>query len=145
MDKLEKRIGMPIITLFLLALLGIPRVIAHDLKWIEEGTVVNSLFVFIPPIIWIIVVLFKTNRPFKPLFWLGLIYGILLGVTHQVLWSVVFDVPPTLGGNLENLSPIVSTILMRFFAMLSSISTGAIIGLILGIVGVIINLFRQKR
>lgn len=145
MKKLESQLGLPITTLFLLSLLGLPRVIGHDFNWLQEGTFINSLFAFIPPIIWITVVLLKTTKPFKPLFFIGAMYGFLLGLTHLVLWPVAFDVPPVLGGNLTNVPLGISNIIIGIFIMLSSVATGAVIGAIIGVIGLGINKIRPKR
>ena len=34
---------------------------------------------------------------------IGTVYGLLLGITHQLLWNMTFETPPALGGNLADL------------------------------------------
>lgn len=59
------RLGFSVPVLVLLAALGAPRVVLHDLDIIHEGTLINSLFVFVPPLIWIIATLVaRAQRPF---------------------------------------------------------------------------------
>src|SRR5690625_1711742 len=142
---INKKLSLPFSTIFLLALLGLPRVIAHDLRWVEPGSMFNTLLAIVPPIIWILVVLSKTNRPFMPLLWIGVVYGLLLGVTHQILWTVAFDTPPTLGGNLKDVTPLVNSMITRVFAFLSSITTGTVIGIITALIGSAINYFKPTR
>lgn len=119
-----------------LALLAAPRVVLHDLDLIHEGTFVNALFVFVPPIIWIAVVLWKrVPNPFVTLLVTGLCYGILLAVGHQVLWDSAFGgAPPSLGGNLSGLDPAAQSVILRLFAVISSVFTGVIVGAITGLV-----------
>ncbi len=52
-QRINNYLGVPLFTLIMLSLLGVPRVIAHDLSIIEEGSLVNSILVFAPIIIWI--------------------------------------------------------------------------------------------
>src|SRR5690625_7970466 len=49
------RLGLPLWTLAILALLGVPRVVLHDLGVIHEGTAPNLLLVVAPPLVWIAV------------------------------------------------------------------------------------------
>jgi hypothetical protein len=121
----------------LLALLGAPRAIGHDQDLIKEGTLINTLFVFVPFIIWLAVVLIKkVPRPFLTLFIIGAIYGIFLAVVHQINWNGFWgDNPPVLGGNLEGkLSPDIESLVLRMFSFLSSFVSGLVTGAILGIV-----------
>lgn len=53
----RRRLGLPLVAIIGLALLAAPRVILHDLDIIHEGTAINALFVFLPPVVWIIVAL----------------------------------------------------------------------------------------
>lgn len=119
-----------------LALLGVPRVIAHDLELV--GSLANSLLVFVPIAIWLAVVLWRrVPNPFLTLLVIGLTYGVLLGVTHQVLWGQAFGgASPSLGGNLEGVFPAsTEAVVLRVFAFLSSLLTGAGMGAALGAVG----------
>lgn len=139
----EKKSEVPLLTLFLLALLGVPRVIAHDLRWVGSGDFVNLLLVFVPPIVWLIVVLWKgKEHVFKSLLLIGVIYGLYLGITHQILWTRAFDTPPVLGGNLKDVSPVVNGLITRTFGFISSLLTGTVIGLGLGLIGRFIHRFR---
>lgn len=127
-------------TLMLLALIGVPRVIAHDLHWVDPGGFVNLLLVFIPPIVWIAVILAKREtKPFQALVLIGVFYGIQLGITHQLFWQAAFETTPQLGGNLSDLAPAASNAIVRSFAFVSSLTTGAVVGLITGAVGVLIH------
>ncbi|MEU6726599.1 hypothetical protein ABZ917_23105 [Nonomuraea wenchangensis] len=132
----SKPFGLSLIAVLALAALGVPRAIAHDLGLV--GPAVNAVLVFLPIAVWLVVVLWKrVPNPFLTLLAIGVAYGVLLGVTHQVLWSASFgDDPPTLGGNLEGaLSPGTETMLLRTFAFGSSVMTGAGVGAAVGVVG----------
>ncbi|MGC5051390.1 hypothetical protein ACLQ2S_08070 [Micromonospora sp. DT48] len=128
-------LGLPLLTLLGLALLGLPRVVLHDLGLVHERTFVNLLLVVIPPVVWIAVVLAKrVPNPFLTLLVVGLIYGVLLAATHQLLWQVAFDEQPTLGGNLADLAPGAQAVIVRIFAAISSVFTGVIVGVVAGLV-----------
>lgn len=129
-------IGLPMLSIILLALLGVPRVIAHDLQWVDPHGIINRLLVFIPPIVWILYVLRKRHHvqhPFLPLMAIGVVYGLFLGITHQLLWNIAFETPPALGGNLADLPAAANSFLTRTFAFISSIVTGTVVGIVCGI------------
>lgn len=128
-------LGLPLPVLLGLALLGLPRVVLHDLGLVHERTFVNLLLVVVPPIVWITVALAKrVPNPFLTLLVVGLLYGVLLALTHQLLWHVAFDEPPTLGGNLTDLAPGAQAVIVRFFAAISSLFTGVIVGVVAGVI-----------
>jgi hypothetical protein len=141
-------LGLPLIAIIGLALLAAPRVPLHDLGIIEEGTFVNSLFVFVPPVIWIAVaVLKRVPNPLLTLLTIGLFYGVVLALGHQILWAESFgDDPPQLGGNLADLDPTLEAIIIRSFAAVSSVFTGVIVGAISGLVAWgLSNLLQRSR
>jgi hypothetical protein len=57
----DRTLGFPWPVLVALAALAAPGVVLHDLGVIEEGSVVNGLFVVIPPACWIAAVLWKRS------------------------------------------------------------------------------------
>ena len=118
-----------------LALLATPRVVLHDLDLISEGGLLNAVFVFIPPLIWIAVVLWRRPaNPFLTLLIIGAFYGVFLALGHQILWNISFgDNPPRLGGNLTALAPGLQSAIVRIFATVSSLFTGVIVGAITGL------------
>lgn len=141
-------LGLPLIAIIGLALLAAPRVPLHDLGIIEEGTFVNSLFVFVPPLIWIAVaVLKRVPNPLLTLLTIGFFYGIVLALGHQILWTESFgNDPPRLGGNLADLDPTLEAIIIRSFAAVSSVFTGVIVGAISGLVAWgLSNLLQRSR
>lgn len=129
-------LGLPFVALVALALLAAPRVVLHDLGIIQEGTFVNSLFVFVPPLVWIAVVLWRrAPNPFLTLLVVGALYGVFLMLGHQILWNTAWDgAPPTLGGNLSELSPVAQETIMRGFAAMGSLVTGTLAGALSGLV-----------
>lgn len=121
-----------------LALLAVPRVVLHDLHVIEEGSAVNALLVFGPPVVWIAVVLrARVANPFLTLLAVGAWYGLFLALGHQLLWETSFgDDPPRLGGNLAGrLSPGAEELVLRAFATVSSLFTGVLVGAVTGLAG----------
>ncbi|PDP87430.1 hypothetical protein CQJ94_11985 [Glycomyces fuscus] len=129
-------LGLSWIAMTVLALLAAPRVILHDLDLIQEGTLVNALFVFVPPLVWVAVaVLARVPNPFATLLVVGLLYGVFLALGHQLLWNTAWEGnPPTLGGNLSDLPPAAHAVVVRGFAVASSLFTGALVGAVSGLV-----------
>ena len=146
--SLRSRLGLPLLAIVALALLAAPRVILHDLGIIQEGTAINALFVFLPPLLWLVLVLAaRVPNVFLTIFAIGLCYAVFLAVGHQITWSVVVaDDPPRLGGNLAALDPTIQAVIFRGFAVVSSLVTGAVVGAITGAVGWCLNfLFTRAR
>lgn len=130
-----RRLGLSPAAVLALALLGVPRVVAHDLG--PVGGVANALLVFVPIAVWLGVVVWRqAPRPFLTLLVIGLVYGVLVGLTHQLLWPWAFETPPRLGGNLAGtLSPMVESVVLRLVAFGSSVLTGLGVGALVGVVG----------
>ncbi|MCV2489868.1 hypothetical protein OF117_10890 [Geodermatophilus sp. YIM 151500] len=136
MSTARRSLGFSWPVLVGLAALAAPRVVLHDLGVIEEGSVVNGLFVFVPPVCWIAVVLWKRPpRPFATVVVIGVLYGVFLAVGHQVLWAAAFaGDPPVLGGNLAGIDPATQEVVLRTAAVLSSLVTGALVGVVTAVV-----------
>ena len=127
---------LPLIAVVGLALLAVPRVVLHDLGLIQESTFVNALFVFVPPVLWIVVVLLRRDEsPMRTLLLVGLCYGVFLAIGHQLLWNHALGGNPLrLGGNLAALDPVIAAAVVRGFAVVSSVITGLLVGAISGVV-----------
>ncbi|GAA3125308.1 hypothetical protein [Nonomuraea salmonea] len=139
-----KSLGLSPIAIAGLAALGVPRAVAHDLDLV--GPVVNALLVFVPLVVWLVVVVVRrVPKPFLALLVVGGVYGVLLGVTHQVLWGASFgDEAPALGGNLAGaLSPGAEGVLIRVFAFGSSLVTGLGVGAAVGAVAWVVASVRR--
>ena len=123
-----------------LAALAAPRVVLHDLDLVQEGSPVNALLVFGPPICWLAVVLWRRPpRPFLTMVVIGAIYGLFLAAGHQLLWTAAYDGNgPALGGNLADVDPTVQEVVLRAVAVLSSLATGIIVGILTGAVAAVL-------
>ena len=124
-----------------LAALAAPRVVLHDLGIVEEGSFVNGLLVFVPPALWIAAVLWRRPaRPFRTLAVIGTIYGVFLAVGHQLLWTISFGGDaPVLGGALTGIDPATGEALLRTAAVLTSLVTGTLVGVIAGAVALLLT------
>lgn len=134
--RLRHSLGVSSWEIIGLAALGVPRVVAHDLDLV--GPVGNALLVFVPLAIWLVVVLWRrVPNPFLTLLVVGVAYGVLLGITHQLLWTEAFPGgAPSLGGNLAGtLPPTAEALVLRIFAFGSSVFTGAFTGAATGAAG----------
>lgn len=132
MKTFEAHFGMKLIEIVVLALLGLPRIVLHDLSIIEEGSFLNSILVFGPVVIWFSYILVRNQEaPVWSIFILSCLYGLILALTHQIFWHESFPDGVKLGGNLSHISMEVSTVIARFFALMSSLTTGLILALML--------------
>jgi hypothetical protein len=123
---------LPVLAMLGLALLGVPRVVLHDLGLLHEGTVPNLAFVVLPLLVWVAAGL-RAARPFTTLLLVGLLHGAMLVLTHQLLWSASFDgSPPRLGGNLADLDPTLQAVILRLASVPSGLATGALLGALTG-------------
>ena len=142
------RPDLPLLYIVLLAALTLPRVVAHDLSLIEiDGPLYTALAVA-PLLIWLLVAIFrKTQRPFFDFLVVGLAYGLFLGLTHQILWDASWGGnPPHIGGNLTGkFNPIVESLILRAFALGSSIATGLVFGVGFGLVAFVATKVRNRH
>lgn len=129
-----RRLGLSAPAIALLAALAVPRVVVHDLDL--AGGVVSTILAVGPVIVWIAVALAaRVPRPLLTLAVVGFAYGVMLALTHQILWSEAFDGdPPRLGGNLVDAPDWVHDVVTRAGAILSSLVTGTLVGVLAGAV-----------
>jgi hypothetical protein len=126
----RNQLGFSILALIGLAALGVPRVILHDLHVIEEGSAVTWLFAVGPVAVWILAaVLRKVPNPFLTVLVIGAIFGVMLVITHQLLWGLAFQ-----GGTPSIGDGATATMIPRFAAIPSGLFTGAITGAIGGLI-----------
>lgn len=145
-EEMYRKLGLPVPVIILLAALAVPRVVTHNLSIFPEGSFVNSLLVFVPLVIWLTFVLWRrVPYPFLTLTVVGLAYGVLLALGHQLLWEARWDGgPPRLDGNLEGiLGPGLELVILRTFAFFSSIVTGTVVGATVGLVAWLIERVRR--
>lgn len=137
----RRMLGLSLPVVMGLSLLAAPRVVLHDLDVIHEGTFVNFLFAGIPMLVWVgVVVLKRVHNPFLTLVAVGVCYGVILALVHQLFWGASFaDGEPSLGGNLSGLDPAVQAIIIRGFAALSSLVTGTLVGAACGAVAWVLS------
>ena len=130
----KPRVGLPVSAVVVLGLLAAPRVVLHDLDVLREGSLVNSLFVFVPLLIWIVVAVLRSANPFVSLLAAGGVYGVCLLVVHNVLWSRTWEGdPPRLGGNLEGRLPAATEeLILRGAMSLTGLFTGLAVGTVCG-------------
>ncbi|TWF80352.1 hypothetical protein FHX44_116295 [Pseudonocardia hierapolitana] len=140
MSRATRVLGFPWPVLIGLAALAAPRVVLHDLGLIEEGSFVNGLLVFVPPASWIATVLWKRpRRPFATVVVIGAIYGVFLALGHQLLWDTAFGGDaPALGGELAGTGPAVEDGTLRTAAVISSLVTGTLVGVVTGAIAVLL-------
>jgi hypothetical protein len=140
------KLGLSVPVVILLAAIAVVRVPLHDLDVVPEGSVVAGLLVFVPLAIWLVVVLRRrVPNPLLALTPVGLVYGVMLAVCHQLFWTVAFDGNmPSLGGNLEGVfAPGLEEVLFRVSAFVSSVVTGTVLGAIVGFVAWAIERLRR--
>ena len=143
---LRRRLGLSVPVIIMLAALAAIRVPLHDLGIVPDGSVVAGLLVFLPLAVWLAVVLRqRVPNPFRALTAVGLVYGVMLAIIHQMLWVAAYSGNlPSLGGNLEGvLAPGVEAIVFRVSAFFSSLMTGTLVGAAVGAVAWAIERLRR--
>lgn len=124
------RTGLPIWAVLGLALLSVPRIFAHDLG-IDAGPV-PAILTIGPLAVWILVALrARVPSPVLTLLVVGAVYGLALGIVHNLLWDEVFgDDEPVLG----ELDADLAEVPLRVAAFVSSLFTGIAVGVSCGLV-----------
>ncbi|QJY46105.1 hypothetical protein [Pseudonocardia broussonetiae] len=135
------RLGFSWPALVGLAALAAPRVVLHDLGVVEEGTLLTGLLVVVPPACWVAAVLWwRPPRPFATVVVVGALYGVLLAAGHQLLWDAALGGrTPPLGGALAGTGPAVAEVLLRAAAVVSSLVTGTLVGVVAGAVALLLR------
>jgi hypothetical protein len=89
----------------------------------------------------------RVPNPFLALTVVGLAYGVMLAIVHQLLWVAAYDgSPPRLGGNLEGvLPPGLEAVVFRSSAFFSSLVTGTVLGAIIGAIAWVIERVRRPQ
>ncbi|MDR5700166.1 hypothetical protein [Agromyces aerolatus] len=126
----RRPLGFSILALVGLAAIGVPRVILHDLHLLGEASGLTWVLALGPVVLWIILaVVRRVPNPFLTVLVIGAIFGLMLVITHQLLWDVAFQGnPPALGDGPA------ASLLPRIAAIPSGLFTGAIIGAIGGLI-----------
>jgi hypothetical protein len=129
-------LGLPITAVAVLAALAVPRAIAHDLAVLPANGLADVALSVGPLVVWVVVAVIASRRPLGTLIAAGVGYGIALGLVHNLAWSTVWgEDPPRLGGALAGAwPPATEELLLRGATGLSSLGTGAMIGLLTGLV-----------
>ncbi len=92
----RRPLGLSVLSLIGLAALGLPRVILHDLHIIDEAHPASWILSLGPVAVWVAVaVVKKVPNPFLTVLTIGLIFAVMLTITHQLLWSSLFNDPET--------------------------------------------------
>lgn len=132
---------MPFLALVGLAALGVPRVVLHDLHVIDPMGPLTWFLALGPIAAWIWVAVAKrVPNPFVTVLVIGSLYGAMLVIVHQLLWTQAMQgVLPSLGEG-----PMATT-LPRLAAIPSGLITGALIGAIAGLIAWAIRAAMRAR
>lgn len=126
----RRALGLALPALIGLAALGLVRVVLHDLHAIDPHGPLTWLLAIGPVVVWIAVaVARRVPNPFLTVLVIGAIFGVMLVITHQMLWDVAFHGnPPAIGTGPG------ATIVPRIAAVPSGLFVGALIGAVGGLV-----------
>ena len=142
----RRGLGLSLFMVVLLAAIAAIRVPLHDLGIVQEGSAAAGLLVFVPLAVWVGVALRRqVPRPLLALTVVGLAYGVMLAIIHQLFWGAAFGGDlPRLGGNLGGvLAPGVEATVFRVSAFFSSLLTGTMVGAVTGAVAWTISRLRR--
>lgn len=121
---------LPMLAILGLAALGLPRVILHDLHLTAPQSLLTWILALAPVAAWILAaVLSRSPRPLLDLVLVGLAFGAMLALTHQILWEQAFaGAPPALGSGPAG------SIVPRIAAVFSGLTIGTAMGAVSGVV-----------
>jgi hypothetical protein len=126
----RRPLGLSVLALIGLAALGLPRVILHDLHIIEEMQPASWFLALAPVAVWIAVaVAKKVPNPFLTVFVIGLIFAVMLAITHQLLWSSLYAGNPAF---LDNSG--IAGVIPRLAVLPGSLFAGALTGAVGGLI-----------
>jgi hypothetical protein len=116
--------------------------------WVSSRKVASSpgCWSFVPLVSWLIVALRRrVPNLFLTLVVVGVAYGVMLAVGHQLPWEAAWDGdPPSLGGNLEDeFAPGLEAVVFRASAFFSSLVNGTVVGAVAGFVARVIERLRR--
>ncbi|UPL12523.1 hypothetical protein [Microbacterium sufflavum] len=120
-------LGLSALALVGLAAVALIRVILHDLHVIDEGSPITWVLAIGPVVLWIVVaVVARVPKPFLTVLVIGVIFGVMLVITHQLLWDFAYrGTPPSLGDGAG----------ARLIPRIAAIPSGLIVGTVIGAVG----------
>lgn len=118
-----------------LAVLALVWVFLDHFRVIESGSTLSALVAFVPFALWVAVVLWRdVPRPFATLVRIGVIYGVMLAIAYQVLWDGVGSgYPPFIGTTVSEMAEPARDLVVRAFAIFTSLLSGVLVGVITGI------------
>jgi hypothetical protein len=118
-------LGLTWTAVITLALLGIPRVVVQDFRLIENQPYLNALLSLAPGAIWVYYLLHKKiAHTLNTMLAVGLAYGAMAGIVHQLAWSGLWGDAQT---------SVFASIIPRFYNLISSLVSGLVIGATLGV------------
>jgi hypothetical protein len=126
----QRALGLPVIALIGLAAIALPRAILHDLHIISDSGPLTWILALGPVAVWVAVAVTKrVPKPFLTVLVIGIFYGIMLVITHQLLWDYAYEGdPPTLGNSS------MAAVIPRLFAVPSGLFAGALTGAVGGLI-----------
>ncbi|GHJ54348.1 hypothetical protein Nm8I071_36550 [Nonomuraea sp. TT08I-71] len=130
MSTARRTLGFSWPALVTLAALAAPRVALHDLGVVPEGTVAAALLALVPPLCWVAALLWRRPpRPFLAAVVIGALYGVFLAAGHQLFWDETLGMD---GSGLAGTDPAAREGMLRAAALVSSLVTGTVVGVITG-------------
>lgn len=142
------RSGLPLWAVVALGLVAVPRAVLHDLDRMPDSRLLVVALAVGPPILWTgVAVAARLVSPVRTMAAVGAVYGVALGLVHNLLWDRAFghrDV--RLGGELRGTLPAaVEELLLRGATTLSSLLTGLAVGLVTGLVAMMATRLLYRR
>jgi hypothetical protein len=137
---------LSIAAIIFLAALAIPRVFVHDLHLASFDSLLYKTLAVGPLVVWLIVAIArKSKKPFYDFLLVGLVFGLLLALAHQINWDASWgNNTPHIGGNLAGkFSPLAEGLTLRTAAIISSVMTGLVFGSAFGLVALIGSKLRR--
>jgi hypothetical protein len=141
---------MPVWLVTVLVLLMLPRTLLNELGVVTEGTLPYYVLALTPFAIWLAVAVVRKNqKPMADFLMLGLLFGLLLAVVHQLLWnsgSAVTQHAPQIAIDIAaNFDPGARELVTRLVSVGISLVIGLGSGLVIGAIALVASFVRSKK
>ncbi|HEU5121447.1 MAG TPA: hypothetical protein VFT59_01260 [Candidatus Saccharimonadales bacterium] len=140
---------MPVWLIVALVALMLPRTLLNELGVVAEATLAYYVLALTPFVIWLgVALLRKTKKPMMDFLILGLLFGILLAVIHQLFWAVGSAVsqhaPQFAIDFASQFDPAWRELITRSISVCISLIIGLGSGIIFGAIATISTLIRSR-
>lgn len=132
---------------FILPAIGVTHGMLGQIGLLQRGSWLNFILFLGVTYLWLLVVLNETQKPFRPLIWMGGIYGVLYAIFEILFWFLNGGLMG-LGRPNESFEDLLESILYYispFFLFFVRIVYGVLIGALIGFLANLMIKYQQRK